>query len=142
MTSPAGTGPRPTKLDELNRAFRCAYIECPAYVIDEIKRRFDEYLAEQLALAAPTGPAAPPPPDELTEAAGHLAWAMETEIQGGHRTRAFITQHHAKCRHWIAEVRRLASQRVTDPVSLAQPSLSPPQDGQHDGDRNKKAGHG
>jgi hypothetical protein len=38
-----------TKLDALNQAFQCAYIECPAHVVDDLKRRFDEYLAEQLA---------------------------------------------------------------------------------------------
>jgi hypothetical protein len=44
----------PTKLEVLNAAFRCAYIECPAHVIDDLKRRFDEYLVE--ALAAPQPP--------------------------------------------------------------------------------------
>jgi hypothetical protein len=43
---------RPTKLEALNTAFRCAYIECPAYVIDDLKQRFDEYLAEQLAASS------------------------------------------------------------------------------------------
>ena len=39
----------PTKLDELNRAFKCLYLACDASVVDDVKRRFDEYLAEQLA---------------------------------------------------------------------------------------------
>lgn len=42
---------QPSKLEALNAAFRCAYIECPAHVIDDLKRRFDEYLAEMLAAA-------------------------------------------------------------------------------------------
>jgi hypothetical protein len=42
---------QPTKLEALNAAFCCAYIECPAHVIDDLKRRFDEYLAELLAAA-------------------------------------------------------------------------------------------
>lgn len=50
-TPAAAPGPRGSKLDALNAAFRCAYIECPAHVIDDLKRRFDEYLAEQLAAA-------------------------------------------------------------------------------------------
>jgi hypothetical protein len=43
---------------------------------------------------------------DLAEAAGHLAWATEVEIQGGSRTRSFMTQHRAKCRYWIAETRK------------------------------------
>ena len=44
---------------------------------------------------------------KLRDAASNLAWATETEIRGGRRTRSFITQHRAKCEHWIRTVREL-----------------------------------
>lgn len=39
------TGP----LDELNRAFTAAYVACPDYVVDDLKRRVDDYVATLLA---------------------------------------------------------------------------------------------
>jgi len=42
---------RPTKLEALNQACQCAYAECPGahHVIDDLRRRFNEYLEEALA---------------------------------------------------------------------------------------------
>src|SRR3990167_3074300 len=45
--------------------------------------------------------------DALREAAEHLAWAAEVDIQGGHRTRSFIQQHRSKVAFWIKSVRTI-----------------------------------
>jgi hypothetical protein len=67
-------------------------------------------------------PATPPQSDEreLREALGHLIWAVEVEIQGGNRTRAFINQHRSKIRHWISEVKSLLA--TPAPAPAAEPA--------------------
>jgi hypothetical protein len=68
MSKPKAGEERRSKLEALNAAFRCAYIECPAHVIDDLKRRFDEYLAEVLVASA----LAAPQPSDLQRAMDYL----------------------------------------------------------------------
>lgn len=44
--------------------------------------------------------------DKLMDAADHLVWATEIEIQGGPRTRSFILQHRAKCRYNVEQTKK------------------------------------
>ena len=83
---------RPSKLDELNRAFRCLYLECPAAVVDNLKRRFDEYLAEVLAAAE-----RPAPAQEDLERARKLVYEMGICSTSGHMARMIAKEYAADC---------------------------------------------
>jgi hypothetical protein len=77
MTQPKpepGAEPRPSKLEVLNQAFTALYLEVDSWIVDDLRMRFNEYLAEVVkheaervaALATPETPA----PDNTCEWCG------------------------------------------------------------------------
>ena len=77
-------------------------------VAEWIDAAMDEVKEYENRLAAQRAPE--PRYQGVRQAINHLIWTVETEIQGGRRSSAFIKQHRAKIRYWIEQVReRLAA---------------------------------
>jgi hypothetical protein len=75
----------------------------PGRMFTRLELEFSEFAESEAALARKQEREAM---TQLIEAAGHLAWAAEVEVQGGSRTRSFISQHRAKVRHWVNETNK------------------------------------
>ena len=57
--------------------------------------------------------------ERLAEAAGNLAWAAEVQLQAGHESRSFKSQHRAKVEYWIKQVRAVLA-------ATREPAAPPP----------------
>jgi len=99
------------KLEALNSAFQCAYIECPGHVIDDLKRRFDEYLAAVLAHSA----SAPP------QVTGEQVQAAIKKVLGRVLIQGSASEYEAK---FIADELNTALARPAQPVTGEQDVLN------------------